>query len=83
MRAAVRRGLLMLAFACMAAASAAQSYTWDDFVEEYTGGLLADEEGESTPAGDGSNSIPAQWDGQLQELRVLHDNPVNINTATR
>lgn len=74
---------LLLVLAGMAFPSVAQSYTWDDFVQEYTEGLLA-EGGEGEAAGEAvADNILQQWDAQLQELRLLHDQPVNINTATR
>ena len=43
-------------------------YTWEDFVEEYTD----DEEHTEDEA----------WEARLEELRQLHEQPLNINTAT-
>lgn len=77
------RWLLALLVCCSTVPCLAQSYTWDNFVQEYTEGLLADSDGEPTSTGDVQDDLLLQWDAQLQELRTLHDNPMNINTATR
>ena len=43
-------------------------YTWEDFLEAYTD----DEEHTEDEA----------WEARLEELKQLHDQPLNINTAT-
>lgn len=80
---ATLRWLFVLALACTALPSAAQSYTWDNFVQEYTEGLLGDSEEGATAEDAASDGTLQQWDEQMQELRLLHDSPMNINTATR
>lgn len=46
----------------------AQNYSWEDFVQEYTtDGELAEEEG---------------WRNYMEELKALHEQPININTAS-
>ncbi len=77
------RWLLVLALACTPQTSAAQSYTWDNFVEEYTEGLLSNDDDSEMPSDASRNDMLQEWDAQLQELRLLHDSPMNINTATR
>lgn len=43
-------------------------YTWEDFVEEY----VNDENHEDNEA----------WEARIEELKLLHEQPLNINTAT-
>lgn len=80
---AALRWWLLLALACGTLPSAGQTYTWDDFVQEYTEGLLTADTGEETAYETATDADLQQWDVQLQELRPLHDHPMNINTATR
>ena len=74
---------LLLVLACWTLPSLGQTYTWDDFVQEYTEGLLTADTGEETAYEAATDADVQQWDVQLQELRPLHDHPMNINMATR
>ena len=67
----------------MAVPSVGQSYTWDNFVQEYTEGLLTSDDDSHEGYDPSSDGTLHEWDAQLQELRMLHDQPMNINAATR
>lgn len=73
----------MLMCSCMAVPSVGQSYTWDNFVQEYTDGLLTSDDDSHEGYDPSSDGTLHEWDAQLQELRMLHDQPMNINAATR
>ncbi len=78
------RLLTVLVAFCLNHSSWAQSsYTWDNFVQEYTEGILTGDDEEETAYEAVTDGALQQWDVQMQELRLLHDNPMNINTATR
>ena len=77
------RLLTVLVAFCLNHLSWAQSYTWDNFVQEYTEGILTGDDEEETAYEAVTDGALQQWDVQMQELRLLHDNPMNINTATR
>ena len=64
------RYLLLILIVIFALPVAAQEYyTWDDFVDEFTtDDELAEEE---------------DWTLFLEELKMRHEHPLNINTATR
>lgn len=64
--------LLSLALAwAFLVADAQEQLTWEQFVEE-----IFSEEGDETAPGDLSH------DEMLDEMQYLHDNPINLNTAT-
>ncbi len=56
---------LILLIACVTSAQA-QQYSWDDFFQEYTDDERADDE---------------EWMLSLEELKAIHEEPMNINTA--
>ena len=66
------RGTILLAvlwaLAVLHARAQRETYTWDDFISEYT----ADEE----------QAEDEQWTLWLEELKDIHEQPMNINTAS-
>lgn len=61
------RACLLLLFCCCTTLMA-QNYSWEDFVEDYTSDMEAAEQDD--------------WLLYLEELKQLHEQPLNINTAT-
>lgn len=74
--------MLIQMFFCLSMPCIAQSYTWDDFAQEYADWQMIDDDGEEETK-DAVDNFLQQWENQMQELKFLHENPININTANR
>ena len=59
---AALRWLLMLMCSCMAVPSVGQSYTWDNFVQEYTDGLLTSDDDSHEGYDPSSDGTLHEWD---------------------
>lgn len=64
----MKNAILALALFFCAVHGMAQNYSWEDFVQEYaTDGDLVEEE---------------DWRNYMEELKALHEQPLNLNTAS-
>ena len=65
----MKNAILALALFFCAIHGVAQNYSWEDFVQEYaTDGDLVEEE--------------EDWRNYMEELKALHEQPLNLNTAS-